>query len=56
LNGILHSADEFSQSLRDDGITAMKIWPFDAAAAAARGTHISPDYLKIVFYPFEKIR
>ncbi|SPH17217.1 D-galactonate dehydratase [Defluviimonas aquaemixtae] len=56
LNGFLHRADELAQSLLDDGITAMKIWPFDAAAEANGGAHISLDELKAALEPFEKIR
>ena len=29
LNGFLHHADELALSLYEEGITAMKIWPFD---------------------------
>ena len=56
LNGFLHRADELAQSLLDDGITAMKIWPFDAAAEKTRGQYISADDLKSALEPFEKIR
>ncbi len=56
LNGFLHRADELAESLLDDGITAMKIWPFDAAAEANRGAHISTDELKTALQPFERIR
>ncbi len=44
LNGFLHRADELAHSLLEEGITAMKIWPFDAAAEKTRGQYISmPD-------------
>lgn len=56
LNGFLHRADELAQSLLDEGITAMKIWPFDAAAEANRGAHISSAELTAALEPFEKIR
>ncbi|MDV7271598.1 mandelate racemase/muconate lactonizing enzyme family protein [Thioclava sp. A2] len=56
LNGFLHRADELAQSLLEDGITAMKIWPFDAAAEANEGAYISADQLKRALEPFEKIR
>jgi L-alanine-DL-glutamate epimerase-like enolase superfamily enzyme len=56
LNGFLHRADELAQDLLSEGITAMKIWPFDAAAEANDGLHISPDELRRALGPFEKIR
>ncbi|MFW2381623.1 MAG: mandelate racemase/muconate lactonizing enzyme family protein [Acidimicrobiales bacterium] len=36
---------ELARELLDEGITAMKIWPFDAAAEANHGTNISPKEL-----------
>ena len=56
LNGFLHNADELALSLLEDGITAMKIWPFDMAAEASRGQYISMPDLKKALEPFEKIR
>lgn len=56
LNGFLHRADDLAHSLLDEGITAMKIWPFDAAAEASRGQHISAADLARGLEPFEKIR
>lgn len=56
LNGFLHHADELAQSLLEDGITALKIWPFDLAAEASRGQYISLPDLKRALEPFEKIR
>jgi galactonate dehydratase len=56
LNGFLTRADEVALSLLDEGITAMKIWPFDAAAEATRGQYISMPDLKRALEPFEKIR
>ncbi len=56
LNGFLHRADDLAQSLLDEGITAMKIWPFDAAAERSRGQYISVPDLKAALEPFEKIR
>ncbi|MBW9059216.1 mandelate racemase/muconate lactonizing enzyme family protein [Agrobacterium pusense] len=56
LNGFLHRADELAHSLLEDGITAMKIWPFDAAAEKTRGQYISMPDLKTALEPFEKIR
>ena len=56
LNGFLHSADEVAQSLLEDGITAMKIWPFDGAAELSRGQYISAPDIDKALEPFEKIR
>lgn len=56
LNGFLHRADELALSLLDEGITAMKIWPFDMAAEKTQGRDISAEDLKAALVPFEKIR
>ncbi len=56
LTGFLTRADELALSLMDEGITAMKIWPFDTAAEASRGLHITSDDLKAALAPFERIR
>ncbi|WP_306120283.1 MULTISPECIES: mandelate racemase/muconate lactonizing enzyme family protein [unclassified Roseitalea] len=56
LNGFLTRADELAHSLLEEGITAMKIWPFDMAAEKTRGQYIAPDDLKRALEPFEKIR
>ena len=56
LNGFLHRADELAEELLSEGITAMKIWPFDHAAEKNAGTYISSEDLKAALVPFEKIR
>jgi len=56
LNSFLHCADELALSLLEEGITAMKIWPFDAAAEASRGQYISMSDINKALEPFEKIR
>ncbi|MEO1248985.1 MAG: mandelate racemase/muconate lactonizing enzyme family protein [Pseudomonadota bacterium] len=56
LNGFLNTADELAHSLLEDGIEAMKIWPFDIAAEKTRGRYITPGDLKSALKPFEKIR
>jgi L-alanine-DL-glutamate epimerase-like enolase superfamily enzyme len=56
LNGFLHNADELALSLLEEGITAMKIWPFDLAAEKTRGQYISSADMKSALVPFEKIR
>jgi galactonate dehydratase len=56
LSAFLHRADELALSLLDEGITAMKIWPFDAAAEKSGGLSIDLADLKAALGPFEKIR
>jgi len=56
LNGFLNRADEIALELLADGITAMKIWPFDGFAAPTDGHYISNGDLKKALIPFEKIR
>ena len=56
LNGFLNNADELALSLMEEGITAMKIWPFDIAAEKTRGQYISMPDLRSALRPFEKIR
>jgi len=56
LEAFLHRADELAQSLLEQGITAMKIWPFDFAAEASGGHDITPAELERALGPFAKIR
>ena len=56
LDAFLHRADELAAELLAEGITAMKIWPFDLAAERNEGQYISPDELKSALEPFAKIR
>ncbi len=56
LNGFLNNADELAASLLEDGITAMKIWPFDLAAEKSQGQYISYLDMKKCLEPIEKIR
>jgi galactonate dehydratase len=56
LDGFLNRADELAQDLLDEGIAAMKIWPFDPAAEKSDGQFISRPDLKLALAPFEKIR
>ena len=56
LNGFLHRADEVAHSLLEDGITAMKIWPFDGAAEQSRGQYISAPDIDKALEPFENFR
>jgi L-alanine-DL-glutamate epimerase-like enolase superfamily enzyme len=56
LDAFLHRADDLARSLLDQGITAMKIWPFDPPAEAQDGRFISDADLEIALAPFRKIR
>lgn len=56
LNGFLNHAGDLAEDLLSEGITAMKIWPFDAAAEKTGGQHISVADLKAGLRPFELIR
>jgi L-alanine-DL-glutamate epimerase-like enolase superfamily enzyme len=56
LNAFLNNAGELAEELLAEGITAMKIWPFDLAAEKNDGNYISRDELKTALVPFEKIR
>ena len=56
LDAFLNNADELATSLLEQGITGMKIWPFDFAAEASGGLHISSADLKKAIEPFDKIR
>lgn len=56
LNGFMHRADELAVSLKEEGITALKIWPFDVAAEKTNGQYISAADLNTALKPFEKIR
>jgi galactonate dehydratase len=56
LEAFLTRADELARSLLSEGITAMKIWPFDFAAERTMGNDISAKELRTALEPFEKIR
>lgn len=56
LEGFLHRADELALSLLEQGITGMKIWPFDIAAERTAGWDISPAELAAALEPFARIR
>jgi galactonate dehydratase len=56
LDAFLQRADELAHSLLEQGITAMKIWPFDGAAEASGGRFISAADLDRAMEPFRKIR
>ena len=56
LDAFLHRADELALSLLEQGITGMKIWPFDHAAIESDGYYISARDLDRALEPFRKIR
>ena len=56
LDGFLNRADELALSLLSEGITGMKIWPFDYAATASDGHYISNADLEKALEPFARIR
>lgn len=56
LDAFLNRADELALSLQAQGITGMKIWPFDPYAEANNGQDISPRDLDRALEPFRKIR
>lgn len=56
LEAFLTDAGALAQSLLDEGITAMKIWPFDIAAERTGGFDISPAELDLALKPFRQIR
>jgi galactonate dehydratase len=56
LDASLTRSGELAAELLSEGITAMKIWPFDMAAEASNGQYISRPDLKSALRPFEEIR
>jgi L-alanine-DL-glutamate epimerase-like enolase superfamily enzyme len=56
LEAFLERADELALSLLEEGITGMKIWPFDMAAERTGGLDISPAELRTALQPFASIR
>ena len=56
LDAFLNRADELADSLLVQGVTGMKIWPFDFAAEASDGYYISSEDLDRALEPFRKIR
>lgn len=56
LDAFLHEAGDLALSLQSEGITAMKIWPFDPAAEASDGHYIANSDLDKALEPFGRIR
>ncbi len=51
-----HDAGALAKSLLDEGIRAMKIWPFDAYSEASFGQYISPADVEHGLIPVKQIR
>ncbi len=56
LEGFMTDAGALAENLLENGISAMKIWPFDPAAIENDGRFITAEQMKIALAPFEKIR
>jgi galactonate dehydratase len=56
LAAFMNRADVLAESLLEQGITAMKIWPFDPAAQETGGLYITAEQMKTAIAPIEKIR
>ncbi len=56
LDGFMNRPAQLAENLLENGITAMKIWPFDPHAAEFKGQHISASAMKTALRPFEAIR
>ena len=56
LDGFMNRPAQLAEDLLENGITAMKIWPFDPHAAEFKGQHISAAGMKAALKPFEEIR
>ncbi len=56
LDAFLNRPAALARDLWDEGITGMKVWPFDRAAEATGGTDISPDELSRGLAVIEAIR
>jgi galactonate dehydratase len=56
LQGFTTDAGALAENLLENGIAAMKIWPFDPAARETGGVDISTEQLKAALKPFELIR
>lgn len=56
LDAFLNRADELAHSLLEQGITGMKIWPFDIAAERTGGWDITAEELNRALEPFRLIR
>src|SRR5204862_7561603 len=56
LDWFLNDAGSLAQSLLEQGITGMKIWPLDPYAELTNGQSISNEDLRAGIEPFRKVR
>lgn len=56
LGAFMSDAGALAENLLENGISAMKIWPFDPAAIANDGRFITAEQMKTALLPFENIR
>jgi galactonate dehydratase len=56
LDGFLHHAETVAESLLEQGVSAMKIWPFDPYAETSGGTWIGADELERGLEPLRRVR
>jgi galactonate dehydratase len=56
LEAFLHRPGELAEDLLSQGITGMKIWPFDPYAEESGGHHITEEGLRAALEPFRRIR
>ncbi|MDR3373618.1 MAG: mandelate racemase/muconate lactonizing enzyme family protein [Ancalomicrobiaceae bacterium] len=56
LQAFMTDAGVLAESLLAQGISGMKIWPFDPAAIETNGLYITAEQMKRAVEPFEKIR
>jgi galactonate dehydratase len=56
LDAFLHRPGELAEDLLSQGITGMKIWPFDPHAEESGGHYITEEGLQKALEPFRKIR
>lgn len=56
LEGFINRPEELAHSLLAEGIGAMKIYPFNAAAEASGGLHVSAADLRLALEPLRRIR
>lgn len=56
LRAFMTDAGALAENLLEQGISAMKIWPFDPAAIENDGRYITSEQLRAALLPFEQIR
>ena len=56
LDAAIHRPVELARDLLSQGVSAMKIWPFDSAAVATHGTSIDAEAMRAGVHPVRAIR